>query len=250
MSARTFDDLLRRVAPLIKHEATHSEPVGEAERLAVTIRCLASGISQQALAASFKLGSATVGCIVGEVCRAIWVALKDEFVAFPDAAQWEMIQAEFWYLWNYPNCVGAVDGKHVRVRAPVKSGSSFHNYKGFFSFILMAACDARYKFTFVDIGAYGRESDAGVFTRSSFGSQLIQGKLPLPPPAPLPGSEVLTPHVFVADEAFPQKVNLMRPYSACGGGQHQRHLAPGLASSFFVHHVLCLARVKERDQML
>lgn len=81
-------------------------------------------------------------------------------------------------------------------------------------------CDARYKFTFVDIGAYGRDSDAGVFSRSSFGSQLIQGKLPLPPPSPLPGSEVLTPRVFVSDEAFPQKVNLMLPYTGEFASSH------------------------------
>ncbi|XP_059930001.1 uncharacterized protein LOC132473757 [Gadus macrocephalus] len=76
----------------------------------------------------------------------------------------------------------------------------------------MAVCDANYRFTFIDIGAFGRESDAGVFGRTEFGAQLIQGQLPLPPHAPLPGTDVLTPPVFVADEAFPQKVNIMRPY--------------------------------------
>ena len=76
----------------------------------------------------------------------------------------------------------------------------------------MAVCHANYLFTFNDIGAYGRESDAGVFCLTKFGSQLIQGQLPLPPHAPLPGTDVLTPPVFVADEAFPQKVNIMRPY--------------------------------------
>ena len=76
----------------------------------------------------------------------------------------------------------------------------------------MAVCDATYRFTFIDIGAFGRESDAGVFVRTEFGAQLIQGQLPLPPHAPLPGTDVLTPPVFVADEAFPQKVNIMRPY--------------------------------------
>lgn len=73
----------------------------------------------------------------------------------------------------------------------------------------MAACGARYKFRYFDVGAYGRDSDAGVFSRSHFRFQLIQGKLHLPPPAPLPGTEIITPPVFVGDEPFPQKVNLM-----------------------------------------
>lgn len=211
MSPATFDELLRRVAPLIQHTASHRAPVSDAERLAVTLRFLAAGISQQALAASYKLGTATVSNIIKEVCQALWVALKDE-VKFPEGDEWEAIRGGFWMQWDYPNCIGAIDGKHVRIKAPANSGSSFFNYKGFFSFVLMAACDANYRFTFVDIGAFGKESDAGIFGRTAFGTQLIKGELPLPPHAPLPGTDVLTPPVFVADEAFPQKVNLMRPY--------------------------------------
>ncbi|KAK0149420.1 NADH dehydrogenase [ubiquinone] iron-sulfur protein 8, mitochondrial [Merluccius polli] len=114
MSAGAFDDLLRRVAPHIQHKPSHSAPVSVAERLAVTLRYLATGMSQQALAASYKLGTATVSCIVREVCAAIWTALEDEFVAFPQGEQWEGIRREFWEMWNYPNCIGAIDGKHVR----------------------------------------------------------------------------------------------------------------------------------------
>lgn len=52
MSAEAFDNLLHWLAPYIQHGSLHSAPVSEAERLVVTIRYLASGISQQALAAS------------------------------------------------------------------------------------------------------------------------------------------------------------------------------------------------------
>ena len=81
----------------------------------------------------------------------------------------------------------------------------------YFIFFFMAASDTNYCFTFVDIGAFGRESDAGVFSHTQFGEQLIHGRLPLPPHSQT-GTDVLTPPVFVADEAFPQKIHLMRPY--------------------------------------
>uniref|UniRef100_A0A8C4TAU6 DDE Tnp4 domain-containing protein n=1 Tax=Erpetoichthys calabaricus TaxID=27687 RepID=A0A8C4TAU6_ERPCA len=161
----------------------HIDPVGAAIRFAVTLGHLATGISLRVLAASYKLG--------------------------------------FWNFWNFPNCLGAIDGKHVRVCAPCHTGSAFFNYKEYFSFILMAVCDARYRFTVVDIGAYGRDS-GGVFVRSQFGSQLIQGNLFLLPPSTLPGSEVLSPHVFIADEAFPLKDNLIRPYSGTNLTPKQR----------------------------
>ena len=221
MSVAKFDDLLLRITPHIQHANNHSDPVSPAERLAVTLRYLAHGHSHQSIATVFLLGVSTVCAIVHEVCRAIWMTLKDEFVAFPTGAQWERQKAEFWHDWNFPNCVGAIDGKHVEIEAPARSGSAYFNYKGYFSFILMAACDAKYRFTYIDVGSYGRDSDAGVFGRSTFGTQLVQGELPLPLPARLPGSGVIAPHVFVADEAFPTRVNLMTPY----GGETQFYIA-------------------------
>ncbi|GFQ97232.1 DDE Tnp4 domain-containing protein [Trichonephila clavata] len=71
---------------------------------------------------------------------------------------------------------------------------------------------ANYKFVLVDIGAEGHNSDGGVFKNSIFGQSLEKGTLDLPCPVEIPGTTKMLPFLFIGDEAFPLKSNLMRPY--------------------------------------
>lgn len=127
--------------------------------------------------------------------------------------EWEAIAEKFNELWNYPNCIGAVDGKHVTMVAPPNAGSVFYNYKGTHSIILMGITDAEYKLIYVDVGRNGRFSDGGVFNRSSFVHAMDSNRLNLPQPKALPGRELKVPYVLVADDAFAMRSNVMKPYS-------------------------------------
>lgn len=126
---------------------------------------------------------------------------------------WKQISQEFNDIWNFPFCIGALDGKHVAIRPPPQSGSYYFTYKHTFSIVLLALVDANYKFVFVDIGTNGRVSDGGVFRNSALSSALETNCMNVPGPQMLPSGTVPVPHLIVADDAFPLKPYIMKPYS-------------------------------------
>jgi len=90
-----------------------------------------------------------------------------EPISRPIKWQQELPALEFEGRANIPHCLGAVDGKHIRVIKPKHSGSMLYNYKDFFPAILMAVADTSYRFVCVDIGSYGKVCDSTAFKRST-----------------------------------------------------------------------------------
>ncbi|GFN81293.1 protein antagonist of like heterochromatin protein 1 [Plakobranchus ocellatus] len=157
--------------------------------------------------------------IVPEVCEAIWTSLKDKYMSFPKSEEdWLKKALLFDQRWDYPHCVGAIDGKHIVIEAPANSGSLYYNYKNTFSIVLLAMVDADYRFSYVDIGSYGKQSDGGIFSACSLGKALGVNALNLPQDSSIDRANALgpMPYIIVADEAFPLQRHVMRPYpGAC-----------------------------------
>ena len=126
--------------------------------------------------------------------------------------QWKEIACGFEEQWNFPRCIGALDGKHVTINSPRHGGSYFSNNKGPQSIVLLALVDPNYKFFFVDIACNGRVSDEGYFGSTSLATGIRNKKLVLPSPWPLPDRQVKVPYVIVADDAFPLQENIMKPH--------------------------------------
>ncbi|XP_073457467.1 alcohol dehydrogenase 1-like isoform X1 [Aquarana catesbeiana] len=131
-------------------------------------------------------------------------------VMFPSTPQeWQTVASHFAQQWDFPNCGGAIDEKHVHIIPPPNSGSYYFNYKGFNSIVMLAVVSANYDFLYVDVGKNGQMSDGGVIAQMEFYRRLQNGSLDLP--APEDNVEGL-PFVFVADEAFALGDHLMRPF--------------------------------------
>lgn len=126
--------------------------------------------------------------------------------------EWIEIAKEFGDKHQFWNVLGAIDGKHIAIKKPANSGSLYYNFKGFYSIVLLALVNAKKEFIMVDVGMNGRISDGGVFYYSTYEALLQQNCLNTPEPAPLPNTTECFQYVFVGDEAFALRVNLMKPY--------------------------------------
>lgn len=110
-----------------------------------------------------------------------------ELVSEPEPTKDQLIGVanDFSSKWNFNNnCMGAIDGKHVHVKAQPCSGSDYFNYKGRFSTVLLAIADSHMIFIYMDVGAKGRFSDGGIFA-SSFMSTCLKDSRYLPEDKPL-----------------------------------------------------------------
>ncbi|CAH2001678.1 unnamed protein product [Acanthoscelides obtectus] len=176
----------------------------------------ATGCNLKALSCYFLRGHTTIREIIARTSVVIWKVLQPTYLPNPIKETWVQSARRYWELWNLPNCVGSIDGKHIRIKRPPKSGSEFINYKGYFSIVLMAVSDADGCFLTIDVGAYGRNSDGRALRESNFGKKLVNSTLDLPDPSPLPGQDTNFPFYFAADEAFPLMCTIMKPYPKRG----------------------------------
>lgn len=106
-------------------------PISPQQKLCVALRFIATGESLTSLSFSFRISQPCVTTIVKTVFQAIKENLISE-LPHPSEEQFIRIAAEFDQKWNFPNVIGCLDGKHVRIRCPNSTGSIHYNYKDFF----------------------------------------------------------------------------------------------------------------------
>ncbi|XP_044314273.1 putative nuclease HARBI1 isoform X2 [Drosophila rhopaloa] len=194
MPQKSFNTLFGMVEQyLIPKRNTRPDAIPIKAKLAIVLEFLASGDLQRHIGSTYRISKQHFGVILLQVSIAIWTALRDEFPK-----------------WTTGNML-IVDGKHVAIKGPPNCGSLFYNYKGFHSIVLMAICNAHYRFTYIDVGAFGSEGDMNAFSHSALGKQLLLDQLPFPEDNVINGHR--TPYYIVGDDAFPLHKRIMKPYS-------------------------------------
>lgn len=220
-----FTEILERIKPHIEKQNTNWKKALEPGlRLAITLRFLASGDSYKSLALNFRVGWNSISQLVPETCEAIITEYLKETIVCPATPDgWKRVAEDFAGAWDFHHTLGAIDGKHVAIQPPPNCGSVYYNYKGYHSIVLLALADAQAKFMWVDVGANGSCSDAGIFQDCHLRQAMEACAAGVPDREPLPGDTQPVPYFVVGDNAFPMRQWLQKPFPHRGLTRPQRN---------------------------
>ncbi|XP_065318833.1 uncharacterized protein LOC135926831 [Gordionus sp. m RMFG-2023] len=142
----------------------------------------------------------------------LWVGLQPKHLCFPTVQQMLEISAGYFRKSSFPHIIGAIDGKHVKIKQPKKSGSTFYNYKKFNSIVIQGVADDKARFMLIEVGFPGSISDRSIFTKSLFYEGMIRKIIKIPNPNFLLSTDILSPYIFVGDDAYPLLDFIIKPY--------------------------------------
>ncbi|XP_015265178.1 PREDICTED: putative nuclease HARBI1 [Gekko japonicus] len=183
------------------------EPVSVEERVTVGVWWMANIMSYRTIGQQFGLARSTVAGIVMEVTRAISEQLHHRLVVLrnPDRVMRSFAAKGF------PQCVGAMDGCHIRVRVPVPLAHLYMNRKNYTSVLLQGTVDNVGRFVDIVVGQSGQSHDAHVLMRSNIMARMEAGVyVPGNPTRTIEGVPV--PPLIVAAAAYPLRSWLIPPY--------------------------------------
>ncbi|CAF1234105.1 unnamed protein product [Adineta ricciae] len=208
----TFAQLVDRIGKYVKKEDTVLRlaiPVDK--RIACALYLLGTTGELRTIGHLFGIGKCSAANILHDFCYVIVELYFHCLIKFPTTQQEIKATTDaFLKKFNYPMCLGALDGTHIAIEPPIGFEPDYYNYKKHHSIILLAAVDSSLKFTYVNVGAPGRCNDANVYSRSSL-YELLQGNIYTQNYITINNTRIQS-HI-IADSAFPLSKYLMKPYT-------------------------------------
>ena len=117
MDVTDFENILAKISDLIspKERLGGTNPVQAKERLALTLRFLATGETFQSLSFQYRISLNAVSYIVKGCCKAIVERMASNFIKVPlTEAEWLDISKKFEEKWNFPHALGVIVLSNVK----------------------------------------------------------------------------------------------------------------------------------------
>ena len=210
MQQSTFSYLCEKLRPAIIRQNTHlRKAISVEQRVAITLWCLATPCEYRTVAHLFGVAHSTVCMIVHEPCLAITNKI---YISFPTGESLNTVINGFEHKWGFPQCVGAIDGCHVPISAPLMNHTDYYNRKGWYSMIIQAIVDHDYIFRDICVGWPGSVHDARVFANSLIYKKITEEQL-----LDNVGNRTILGRqikpCLVGDSAYPMHTWLVKPFN-------------------------------------
>ena len=138
----TFRFLCEKLGPFLqKQDTPFRNSISVETRIAISLTRLGSGNGQLLIGDLYGVAECTVSKIVREFCKAVRHHLQRIFVQMPSESQFRVLAREFEALHGIPYIIGAIDGLHIAVLAPMVGGEDYYCRKSFHSAILQGIVD-------------------------------------------------------------------------------------------------------------
>ncbi|XP_070069201.1 putative nuclease HARBI1 [Drosophila takahashii] len=211
MEKATFLFLVGRLEVLRKRNTNWRDAIPLEKRIAIALYTLGSSAEYRAVARLLGVAHNTVCKILHEFCRAVIAEFASEFMT-PNYLTPEKVEecVKGFEEIGFPQCIGAIDGCHIEIKPPAAEAVDYHNYKGWYSTVLFALVDYRYRFSYVNIGSAGRCNDSTIFQKSSLARKIATTPILREKSRNICGVQV--PIVLIGDSAFRFSQTLMKPY--------------------------------------
>ena len=232
MSRHTFYSLCRQMSPYIEGQSTRMrDPVEVDRQVALTLYYLADEGRMRKTANSFGLSRSSVSIIVRKVCRVICEHLGPQLIQLPRTeAEVKKKVAMFSSRYDFPQCLGAVDGTHIEIKQPTHNATDFVNRKSHFTINVQACCDCNCVFMDVVVKWSGSVHDARVFTNSTLNAKFKSGEIPSCLKRIVEDEDPI--QVFIlGDPAYPLLPYLMKEYANGGATQQEQYFGYRLCSA-------------------
>ena len=141
MSPGTFDFVCHKISGnLWGQDTTFRKAISVEKRFAICLWHLATGEDFRSLAWRFGVGKSTACEIVNDVCEAIVDVLLSTVLKWPTGGALRTVLDGFLQIWGFPHIT------HIPIVAPPQSSTDYYNRKGFYSIVLQAVVDHKYRY--------------------------------------------------------------------------------------------------------
>ena len=176
-------------------------------QLQIVLWILGTQESFREVADRFDVSRSTCHAVLRRVVRALALDLAPKNICWPFGERQEAVEEGFRAKYrNFYGIVGAVDGCHIPIKAPLEDPVSYVKRKSFPSVLQQGICDHELLFTDIDVGWPGSVHGA----RTSSIAQKLQNTQP-------------PDKTLVGDNAYPLKMHLMIPCRGAVNDGQQRY---------------------------